>query len=99
MKIAEWISNTYQRTTVYGTLIRPKVMCADGFKISVQASRMHYCTPRATLAEGADYKALELGFASHKDELIEDYCEGLIYPYVPVEFVDKLIEKHGGIMV
>lgn len=38
------------------------------------------------------------GFLTKKDELIEEYREGNIYPYVPIELVEKLIEKHGGFM-
>lgn len=37
-----------------------------------------------------------------EDELINEYAEGLdytdtAYGYVPIEIVEKLIEKHGGI--
>lgn len=32
------------------------------------------------------------------DGLIEEYREGNIYHYVPIELVEKLIEKHGGFM-
>lgn len=80
----------------------PLVHCKDGFTISVQASRHHYCTPRI---DGADkYDAVELGFPSNEDSLITEYAEDpdtptdSVYGYVPVEIVNKLIEKHGGII-
>lgn len=46
---------------------------------------------------------MELGFPSAADDLITDYAEDnsytdTVYGYVPVEIVDKLIEKHGGIV-
>ena len=49
------------------------------------------------------YEAVELGFPSEADELINEYAEDddytdTVYGYVPVDIVEKLIEKHGGIM-
>ena len=84
----------------YGSL-RPRVHFADGFSVSVQASQFHYCRPRIDNAE--KYEAVELGYPSAADDLITDYAEGdtytdTVYGYVPVEIVDKLIEKHGGIV-
>ena len=46
-------------------------------------------------------------YPSVEDELINDYADLLdddmnytnaVYAYVPVEIVDKLFEKHGGIV-
>jgi hypothetical protein len=82
--------------------VRPRVICADGYSVSVQVGDGLYSTPRKY---GADYYSeVELGFPSAEDELINDYAEGgtdyteTVYPYVPVEIVDKLFEKHGGII-
>ena len=57
--------------------------------------------PRIDNAE--KYEEVELGYPSAADDLITDYAEGdtytdTVYGYVPVEIVDKLIEKHGGIV-
>lgn len=83
--------------------IRPRLMCADGFSVSVQASETHYCTPRIN---GADkYETVELGFPSVEDSLIMDYAEeadrptDTVYGFVPVHIVCELVEKHGGIMI
>lgn len=49
------------------------------------------------------YNEVELGFPNLKDDLILEYAEveddptGTVYGNVPVEIVDKLLEKHGGI--
>ena len=80
--------------------IRPRLYCNDGYSISVQASAFHYCYPRLNGAK--NYESVELGFPSMEDELINEYAEGLdytetVYGYVPIEIVEKLIEKHGGI--
>lgn len=49
------------------------------------------------------YVSVELGFPNMEDELINDYAEDMdytdtVYGFVPVEVVDKLLEKHGGII-
>ena len=82
--------------------IRPRLVCNDGFSISVQASKFHYCSPRLDGAQ--DYEKVELGYPSNEDELINDYAEDdnytrTVYRYVPIEVVEKLIEKHGGIKI
>ena len=79
-----------------------KVVCADGFSVSVQASETSYCNPRVN---GADkYSSVELGFPNMDDELISEYAEDpshpcdTVYGYVPVGLVNLLIAKHGGIV-
>lgn len=50
-----------------------------------------------------DYESVELGFPSTEDELINEYAEDdsdytkTVYGYVPIEIVEELINKHGGI--
>ena len=82
-------------------LIRPRVVCNDGFSISVQASQFHYCAPRA---DGKiEYTHVELGFPSMVEESILEYAEmdarptKTVYGYVPVPVVDAMLLKHGGI--
>ena len=79
---------------------RPRLFCNDGFSISVQASSFHYCKPRLDGIQ--DYESVELGFPSMEDELINEYAEDepyteTVYGYVPIEIVEELINKHGGI--
>lgn len=80
--------------------LTPKLHCADGFTVSVQASRTHYCEPRR---DDGPWYTVELGFPSSADDLIQQYADtpddptGTVYGYVPVAVVDALIEKHGGI--
>jgi Zn/Cd-binding protein ZinT len=95
----------YDMKTGYGRLHlvenRPVIVCGDGFKLSVQASTTHYCFPRETNAE--EYKKVECGFPSDEDvEEIEEYDEDgtcSIFAYVPVEKLDVLFERRGGIDV
>lgn len=104
--INSWLRKTRSIFTYCdGTIIednRPRIVCKDGYSVSVQASRFHCCEPRV---DGADkYESVELGFPNREDPLINAYAEedgyytDTVYIYVPVEVVNELIEKHGGIV-
>lgn len=83
-----------------GSAIRRAVQCADGFSMSVQASRFHYCNPRQ---DDGPWCEVEIGFPSQAEEMIMSYAEDrenpteTVYGYVPVELVDAVIGRHGGI--
>lgn len=103
-KINEFLKNNYQGHELPGLGEMPevtkKIECKDGFSISVQANKYTYCEPR--INKGWPYSTVELGFPSALDDLIEDYSEEpgktqTVYPYVPIDIVNQLIEKHGGI--
>jgi len=75
----------------------PRIVCADGFNMSVQVSEAHYCTPRVNDAEW--YTAMEIGYPSEAEPLIMEYAgdkDETVYGYVPVEVIDAVIDKHGG---
>lgn len=102
--IQKYLKDTYKLRGYGYTYVetRPRIKCEDGFNISVQASKNMYCEPRADLSDGM-YTRVELGYPSEDDELISAYAEDperpteTIYGYVPVELVEQLINKHGGI--
>jgi hypothetical protein len=79
----------------------PRVVCRDGFSISVQASHSAYCTPRTNVGP---WSHVECGFPSDVAVEILSYAESLdeprdtVYGYVPVELVDQLIANHGGMV-
>jgi hypothetical protein len=78
----------------------PPLSCVDGYRISIQASAMHYCTPRTQHPDGGSYTHFELGYPSAPDDVIEPFREsegGDIYPQVPLAVVVQLLRKHGGI--
>ena len=78
-----------------------KVHCADGFSMSVQANFGSYCKPRNN--EGP-YSEVEVGYPSKADPMLLPYMEmggndnptDTVYPYVPVEVVEQVIQIHGG---
>lgn len=98
--LREWLKNTYKVSFGYQET-RPRIVCKDGFSMSVQAGEAIYCMPRVNLSSGG-YVEVEIGFPSEKEDLICQYAEDssdytqTVYPYVPVEVVEKVIEKHGG---
>ncbi len=89
----------------------PRIVCADGFTMSVQAHEYSYCTPRQN--EGP-HTHMEGGFPSSPPldpELLEsrenacnphqgyegDPCE-TVYPYVAREVFEREFALHGGIV-
>tara|TARA_Y100000310_G_C20366452_1_gene661427 strand:+ start:40 stop:372 length:333 start_codon:yes stop_codon:yes gene_type:complete len=76
-----------------------QVVCADAFSVSIQACEGAYCTPRNDIGP---YTAVELGFPSAPDSLLDGYAEDstrpteTVYGWVPVEIASLLIVKHGG---
>lgn len=80
------------------------VYCNDGvLSMSVQASRLHYSTPRT---DEGPYTHVEVGFPSVKPpQSWAEYCDGdfetkpcdTVYAYVPLELVAEFIELHGGL--
>ena len=81
---------------------RPMIVCADDFSFSAQGSYTHYCNPKMTQEW---YESVELGFPSEVEELLLEYAEepdtptDSVYGYVPVDVLQKVIDKHGGIDV
>lgn len=102
-KINEFLKDNYQCERISGREYptpTKRIECKDGFSISVQANTYTYCTPRENRAW--PYSEVELGYPSELDDLIEVYSDEpgttqTVYGYVPIDIVNKLIEKHGGI--
>ena len=83
----------------------PKIVCSDGFEMSVQVGYNLYSEPKKVAKR---YSAVEIGFPSEHEPLIEEFAETFhqedatdytdtVYPYVPVKVVNKVLKKHGGI--
>ncbi|QDP66901.1 MAG: hypothetical protein Unbinned4409contig1002_2 [Prokaryotic dsDNA virus sp.] len=76
------------------SLAKPRIICKDGFSMSVQDGEHHYAK------WGESY---EVGFPSEREELLMPYVEDPDYPtetvyaYVPKAVVSQVISKHGGI--
>lgn len=103
MTISEFNQKTYnptQREIEFGVQKKPRIVCNDGFSMSVQGSSSHYCYPR-TLAK--DYWEMEIDFPSEVEPLLLNWADeselptDTVYGYVPVTVIDQVIEAHGGI--
>ena len=86
----------------------PRIACKDGWTVSIQAGSCCYSIPREDLAK--EYAGFELGYPSEREPLLDRWAEDnrwdessdlnyteCIYPFTPVEVVDAVLEKHGGI--
>ena len=82
--------------------LNEKVVCADGFEMSVQAHAGAYCLPRMT--GGPVYREVEVGFPSIKEPMLMEWAEeadkptDTVYGFVPVGVVTNVIAKHGGMV-
>jgi hypothetical protein len=94
-------SFAYEGWQIY-RLPRKKIVCKDGFEVSVQGGWGKYSSPRCD--ESDHYSSWELGFPTERptDEVME-HCENpedptqTVYGYVPTEKVIALIVAHGGL--
>ena len=115
MKINEFIKNNLKVTVlnedpmmrhIMTSTRLPHIICTDGFTMSVQVGYSLYSTPKKVAKR---YSAVEIGFPSEHEPLIEEYADcytfeeldidftNTVYGYVPVKIVDKVLKKHGGI--
>lgn len=100
MTVKEHLEQTYEPNNKY--TVRKAIKCVDGFTLSVQGgTHTHYCTPR----EHCNYYVeVECGYPSSKEELLMPYAEDesnptkTVYGYVPIEVVEQIVIKHGGII-
>lgn len=76
-----------------------RLVCTDGFSMSVVAGKGNYCNPRN---DTGPYSHVECGFPSEKEEILMKFAEdpkdptGTVYGYVPTSVVLEAIERHGG---
>jgi len=55
--VNEWLAQTPQK------IVRLEAKCADGFRMSIQASQAHYCSPRINKCQ--NYETVEIGFRTN----------------------------------
>lgn len=101
MKISQFTRVTHQvGDGPFGFYVRPRVWCRDGFNISIQGGEGSYSTPRKNVKE---FMAMECGYPNRVEELILEFADDpanpteTIYGWVPIEIIQQVIDKHGGI--
>ncbi len=95
--------------SINNVIFRNRIVCPDGFTLSVQASAYHYSIPRSN--EGP-YTHAEVGFPSERPEPWFAYPDGwmqyaedpeypteTVYSFVPVDLIWDLIQSHGGLVI
>lgn len=85
--------------------VRPRAQFADGFNVSIQCSKIHYCAYHdGHHGDIHELISVELGFPSEIEEMILEYAEDKddpcesVYGYVPIEIMEEVCKKHGGII-
>lgn len=79
--------------------IADRIVCLDGFTVSVQAGRGFRSIPDKI---SRVYSHVEVGFPSEKEELLIEYAEEpdspttTVYNRVPLDTVIAVLDKHGG---
>lgn len=81
--------------------IFPEVLCADGFRMSVQGHASAHSYPRDDFADLYDQVEIMavpgIPHFAFYDRECNDVGDERIYPYVPVEMVAACISDHGGL--
>lgn len=90
----------------------PRIVCNDGFSISVQVNHGNYCASENGVRKfGFDWKLVEWGYPSERIDPEKYNCEGYdilgdnvdttnsVGGFVEIELIDELCEEHGGINV
>ena len=95
-----WLDPAPRRIDGFSVLHPAKrVMCADGFSMSVQAGATIYCSPRDS--EGP-WHTVEVGYPTEQTEELMPFVgdaerpTDTVYGYVPVDIVCAVIDRHGG---
>ena len=79
----------------------PRMVCNDGFSMSVQADAFLMCSPRG---DAIPYSAVEVGLPSEVVPELLPYASKpddptqSVYGFVPVGIVEAVIRRHGGLI-
>lgn len=77
--------------------LAPRIHCKSGLTLSVQASEWRYCAPRD---DTGPWHRVEVGYPSRTLRTLSRWRDGRdspVYAYVPVERVNAIIARNGGI--
>jgi len=95
MTIPDYVHDHFAR---HPGRVRPHLVCADGYRISVQASAGHYCVPRDN---AGPYLSVETYCARRPDgspwRIPGIRMGGNPAAFVPVPLINRIIHRHGGL--
>lgn len=81
--------------------LNTRIVCVDGFSVSVQANEGAYCEPRE---DEGPWIEVECGYPSEEEPLLMKYAENknrptdTVYGWVPVGVVLRVVKNHGGMV-
>lgn len=99
MTFKEWLENASKNRSNDFRNLFPELKLIDGTELSVQASELHMCEPKAKLDDG-NYDCVEVYTHGIEIKELKEVCYEVspyTYGYVPVEFMEKLCSLHEGI--
>lgn len=81
--------------------VRPRLVCKDGWSLSVQAGDGLYCSPRMDNAPKG-YSCVEVGYPERADGSAYyprqfGRWDGTVCGWVPVSTINRWIKYHGGV--
>ena len=97
------IQNYHAAMSVNAGFTVPRLKCKSGLEMSVQASEIHYSSPRENRRDGS-FSSFEVGFPTEKVEALMEYAESpemptnTVYGGVPFAVIDAIIEDNGGLI-
>lgn len=95
--VGNWLTVT-RGTGAYGLpRVRPMLQLTPKLSLSIQASAFHYCIPRDNIGP---WTHVEVAVWGGMPEILKPFFEGIpggVCGYVPIERVNYLIHKHGGV--
>ena len=91
MTVREWLELTDQKSNAY--LVRPRAVCNDGVRLSIQCSRFHYCRVTSSgIALSVEVQA------SGIEELKPFADDDGICANLDIDLLEHIVAKHGGIV-
>lgn len=97
-KVNEYLLLTRKNSPMGLPFVRPAITIADKLTLSIQASEFHYCIPRDN---NGPYSHVEVAIVEGgMPKILKPFWEGMpggVCGYVPVERINYLIRKHGGV--
>lgn len=91
MTVREWLELTDQKSNAY--LVRPRAVCNDGVRLSIQCSSFHYCRVASSgIALSVEVQAPEV------EELKPFADDDGICANLDIDLLEHIVAKHGGIV-
>lgn len=108
MEIEQWLEKTTRVLLLESKeiqLCRPPIVCRDGYTMSVQTEGDTLFATYKDTPKGRTYITLDVSEISEEDISLKPYehlykdneAEEKVWAFVPIQVVERLIKKHGGI--